>query len=220
MRRRRIGLMGGTFDPVHYVHLMLAENAYRQFELDEVILLPSGDPPHKTGRQITPDRMRYEMLELAAKDVPYFTVSDMEIVRQGYSYSAETLTTLRKEHPDTDYYFIMGGDSIFQIETWYHPEIVMANCIILAAIRDQVSMDDFKARITYLEETYGADIRILELPDMMLSSSEMRMRCRQGRSIRFMTPDPVVDYIKKNGLYLTDDQVHDRSEHASGHHDH
>lgn len=202
MSRRRIGLMGGTFDPVHYVHLMLAENAYTQYDLDEVVLLPSGDPPHKTKRHITSAAMRYDMLRLASEGIPYFTISDMEIRRNGYSYSAQTLTELRAQHPDTDYYFIMGGDSIFQIETWYHPEIVMKSCIILAAIRDQVSMTDFEARIAYLEKTYGADIRLLNLPDMMLSSSEMRQRVAGGKSIRFMTPDPVIDYIKSNNLYV------------------
>ena len=202
MSRRRIGLMGGTFDPVHYVHLMLAENAYTQYDLDEVVLLPSGDPPHKTKRHITSAAMRYDMLRLASEGIPYFTISDMEIRRNGYSYSAQTLTELRAQHPDTDYYFIMGGDSIFQIETWYHPEIVMKSCIILAAIRDQVSMTDFEARIAYLEKTYGADIRLLNLPDMMLSSSEMRRRVAEGKSIRFMTPDPVLDYIKSNNLYI------------------
>ena len=194
--------MGGTFDPVHYVHLMLAENAYTQYDLDEVVLLPSGDPPHKTKRHITSAAMRYDMLRLASEGIPYFTISDMEIRRNGYSYSAQTLTELRAQHPDTDYYFIMGGDSIFQIETWYHPEIVMKSCIILAAIRDQVSMTDFEARIAYLEKTYGADIRLLNLPDMMLSSSEMRRRVAEGKSIRFMTPDPVLDYIKSNNLYI------------------
>ena len=202
MSRRRIGLMGGTFDPVHYVHLMLAENAYTQYDLDEVVLLPSGDPPHKTKRHITSAAMRYDMLRLASEGIPYFTISEMEIRRNGYSYSAQTLTELRAQHPDTDYYFIMGGDSIFQIETWYHPEIVMKSCIILAAIRDQVSMTDFEARIAYLEKTYGADIRLLNLPDMMLSSSEMRRRVAEGKSIRFMTPDPVIDYIKSNNLYI------------------
>ncbi len=201
MRRRRIGLMGGTFDPVHYVHLMLAENAYSQFDLDEVVLLPSGDPPHKTKRHITSASLRYDMLKLASEGIPYFTISDMEINRSGYSYSAQTLTELRKQHPDTDYFFIMGGDSIFQIDTWYHPEIVMKSCTILAAIRDQVSLKDFEDRIAYLEQTYQADIRILNLPDMMLSSSEMRKRVSEGKSIRFMTPDPVIDYIKANKLY-------------------
>ncbi len=201
MRRRRIGLMGGTFDPVHYVHLMLAENAYRQFDLDEVVLLPSGDPPHKTKRHITPASIRYDMLKLASEGIPYFTISDMEILRSGYSYSAQTLTELRDQHPDTDYFFIMGGDSIFQIESWYHPEIVMKSCTILAAIRDQVSLEDFEKRIDYLKQTYQADIRILNLPDMMLSSSEMRKRVAEGKSIRFMTPDPVIDYIRSNKLY-------------------
>ena len=201
-RRKRVGVMGGTFDPVHIVHLILAENALKQFDLDEILMLPNGDPPHKTGKKITPASHRIAMLRLASEGVAYFRVDDMELRRAGYSYTSVTLKELREAHPDTDYYFIMGGDSIFQIETWYHPEIVMKSCIILAAIRDQVSMKDFEDRIAYLEQTYGADIRILNLPDMMLSSSEMRRRISEGKSIRFMTPDPVIDYIKANRLYI------------------
>ena len=201
-RRKRVGVMGGTFDPVHIVHLILAENALKQFDLDEILMLPNGDPPHKTGKKITPASHRIAMLRLASEGVAYFRVDDMELRRAGYSYTSVTLKELREAHPDTDYYFIMGGDSVFQIETWHRPEEVMSQCVILAAIRDQVSMADFKAQIVRLKEKYDADIRIIDLPDMMLSSTEIRRRIREGRSVRFMTPDPVCDYIKEHHLYL------------------
>lgn len=201
-RKKRIGIMGGTFNPVHMVHLILAENAYRTWELDEIMMLPNGDPPHKTDIKVTPAADRLAMLQLAVKDIPYFHVSEMEIKRQGYSYSSVTLEELKKSHPDTDYYFIMGADSIFQIETWHEPATVMANCIILAATRDHTPAAGFKAQIDYLREKYGADIRLMDIPDLELSSSEIRRRVKNHQPIRFMVPDPVKEYIENHQLYL------------------
>ncbi len=201
-RRKRIGIMGGTFNPVHMVHLILAENAYRTWQLDEIMMLPNGDPPHKTDIKITPAADRLAMLKLAVKDIPYFRVSEMEVNRQGYSYSSVTLEELKKNHPDTDYYFIMGADSVFQIETWHDPATVMADCIILAATRDHTPAEKLRAQIDYLKEKYKADIRLLDIPDLELSSSEIRKRVSGHQPIRFMVPDAVLEYIEDHQLYL------------------
>lgn len=201
-RRKRIGIMGGTFNPVHMVHLILAENAYRAWQLDEIMMLPNGDPPHKTDKPITPAADRLAMLKLAVKDVPYFRVSDMEIKREGYSYSSVTLETLRKLHPDTDYYFIMGADSVFQIETWHEPKTVMSDCIILAATRNHTPKDVLRRQIDHLHRKYQADIRLMDIPDLELSSSEIRRRVRQNLPIRFMVQDAVAEYIKAHQLYI------------------
>ncbi len=201
MTRKKTGILGGTFNPVHMVHMILAENAYRDFSLDEIILLPSGSPPHKAGRNIAPAADRLNMLKIAARDIPYFRVSDLEIRRQGYSYTADTLDKLRVDQPDTDFYFIMGGDSLFQLESWHEPERVMRDCTILAAVRNNVKADAFIARASYLREKYGAHIRLMDLPDIELSSSEIRDRCGRGRSVRFMVPAGVEDYIREKGLY-------------------
>lgn len=200
-RRKRIGIMGGTFNPVHMAHLILAENAYRDYELDEIMMLPNGDPPHKTDMKITPAADRLAMLQLAVKDIPYFRISEMEIRRRGYSYSSVTLEDLNREHPDTDYYFIMGADSVFQIETWHDPAAVMKNCIILAATRNHTPANALRDRISELKAKYGADIRILDIPDLELSSSEIRRRTASGQSIRFMVPDAVRQYIREHHLY-------------------
>jgi nicotinate-nucleotide adenylyltransferase len=204
IRKKSIGIMGGTFNPVHMVHLILAENAYHSYQLDEVIMLPNGDPPHKAGMRITPSKDRLAMLKLAVADIPYFSISEMEIKRQGYSYSSVTLEELHRTHPDTDYYFIMGADSIFQIETWHDPATVMANCIILAAVRDNVSIGELKKQIAYLEQKYGADIRLLDIPDLKISSSEIRSRVSRHQAIRFMVPDAVWQYISEHHLYEED----------------
>ena len=200
-RRKRIGIMGGTFDPVHMVHLTLAENAYHSFGLDEVLMLPNGDPPHKTDKIITPAVHRLAMLQLAVEGIPYFRISDMEIRRKWYSYSSVTLEELKKAHPDTDYYFIMGADSLFQIETWHEPAVIMADCVILAAMRNHTPDDVFKKQMDYLEAKYHADIRFLNIPDLALSSSEIRHRVREHQSIRFMVPEGVREYIEEHQLY-------------------
>ena len=139
--RRKTGILGGTFDPVHVAHLILAECAYRQFGLDEVLLIPNGDPPHKVGKKTSPGFHRLRMLRIAAEGVPYFHVSGMELEREGLSYTSDTLQQLKKDNPDTDYYFIMGGDSLFQIETWHEPARIMASCRILVGIRGQESLE-------------------------------------------------------------------------------
>ena len=190
-RRKRTGIMGGTFDPVHMVHLTLAENAYHSFGLDEVLMLPNGDPPHKTDKIITPAVHRLAMLQLAVEGIPYFRISDMEIRRK----------ELKKAHPDTDYYFIMGADSLFQIETWHEPAVIMADCVILAAMRNHTPDDVFKKQMDYLEAKYHADIRFLNIPDLALSSSEIRHRVREHQSIRFMVPEGVREYIEEHQLY-------------------
>lgn len=201
-RRKRIGIMGGTFDPVHMVHLTLAENAYHDFDLDEIMMLPNGDPPHKTDKVITPAVHRMAMLQQAVDGIPYFRISDMEMKRAGYSYSSVTLEELKKAHPDTDYYFIMGADSLFEIETWHEPAVLMSDCIILAAMRNHTPDDVFRKQMTYLQNKYHADIRFLNIPDMAVSSSEIRSRVRNRQSIRFLVPDCVRAYIEEHQLYI------------------
>lgn len=203
-RKRKIGLMGGTFNPIHIAHLILAENAYREHGLDEIIFLPNGIPPHKRNAHIAPDDDRLAMVRLAVEGIPYFSVSDMEMVREGLSYSSDTLLELRSAHPDCEYYFIMGGDSIEQFETWHRPDIILANCIVLAAIREQSDEEEFDRQIASLCQKYGADIRKLSIPRLDLSSSEIRKRVREGMSVRFMVPQAVLDYMTEKGLYQSE----------------
>ena len=204
-RKRKIGLMGGTFNPIHIAHLILAENAWHQYELDEVVFVPNHIPPHKRGAQIAPDADRLAMVSMAIEGIPYFSVSDMEMTREGYSYSSDTLLELRSGNPDCEYYFIMGGDSIEQLSTWHRPDIILANCIVLAAIREQSSDVEFDAQISALTEKYGADIRKLDIPRLDLSSSEIRKRVHDGMSVRFMVPQAVWEYMTEKGLYLRDE---------------
>ncbi len=200
-KRKRVGIMGGTFNPVHMGHLLLAEQSYRQYELDYVLFMPAGKPPHKQECEILSNKYRWDMLKLAIDGVPYFKMSDYEFKKNGLSYTWETLDDLKKLHPDTDFYFIMGADSVINIETWKHPEKVMALCHVLAAVRDDMDMDGLLARAKYLEEHYNAKISMLNVPGIDISSSDLRNRVGRGESIRFMVPELVRHYIEFYHLY-------------------
>lgn len=202
--RRRIGLMGGTFDPIHIGHLMLAECAYEQFQLDKVMFLPSGNPPHKQNRTDgATDRQRMEMVKLAIADNPHFELDPEEMQRAGLTYTNETLRSLNERHPDTDYYFIIGGDSLIAFDTWMKPDIICQNCILVAAVRDQLDRDTMHQKMKELEIRYGADIRLLRTPNVEIASSSLRTWCRQNRSIRYYVPDRVLEYIRQNNLYTS-----------------
>lgn len=200
--RRRAGIMGGTFDPIHIGHLMLAECAYEQFELEKVLFLPSGNPPHKQERPDgASDRDRLEMVRLAIKDNPHFTLDDEEMYRKGFTYTKDTLQLLRRKHPDTDYYFIIGADSLMSFDSWKEPESICRSCILAAAVRDQLNSSTMHQKMQELKQKYNADVRLLRTPDVDISSSSLRTWCRQNRSIRYYVPDRVMEYITEHGLY-------------------
>ena len=200
---KRIGIMGGTFDPIHLGHLLMAEQAFEQYELDQVMFLPTGDPPHKEGRKIAPADIRRKMVEMAIFGNPHFFCSSMEIEREGYSYTAKTLTELRKAHPDTSYYFIVGADSLDYMERWYHPREIFQQAVILAASRNSVSEEEVQFKIKQLKERYQADIRPVRMPLIEISSTEIRSRLSDGKSIRYFVPDQVAEYLASSDVYRT-----------------
>ena len=200
-RRKRIGIMGGTFDPVHMVHLTLAENAYHSFGLDEVLMLPNGDPPHKTDKIITPAVHRLAMLQLAVEGIPYFRISDMEIRRKGYSYSSVTLEELKKAHPDTDYYFIMGADSLFQFEHWKGPEEICRLATLVVAVRDHASYAELNREIQRLSARYNGNFALLDTMNIDVSSHQIRQWISEEKSLKYYVPDKVISYMKENGIY-------------------
>lgn len=202
-RKKRIGLMGGTFDPIHIGHLMLGECAFEQFKLDKVLFLPAGNPPHKQGRtEGASDAQRLEMVQLAIRNNPHFELDPEEMYRTGLSYTYQTLQSLRERHPDTQYYFIIGADSLMTFDTWRKPELICQNCILLAAVRDQLDLKTMEQKMQELETRYGAVIHLLHTPDVEIASSALRSWCRQNRSIRYYVPDSVLEYIKENRIYL------------------
>lgn len=200
--RKRIGIMGGTFDPIHIGHLILAECAYEQFHLDAVLFLPSGNPPHKADRTDgASDRERLTMVSLAIQGNPHFMLDSEEMYRSGFTYTYETLQMMREKHPETEYYFIIGADSLMAFDTWREPEKISQNCTLLAAVRDQVKIGEMEQKISELHQKYGARIHLLHSPNIEVSSTWLRERYRQGQSIRYFIPDRVIDYIQENSVY-------------------
>lgn len=198
----KIGIMGGTFDPIHIGHLLLGEFAYEDFGLDEIWFLPNGNPPHKQQTE-EKDALghRVEMIRRAIKDVPYFKLCLHEAKENEHSYTYKTMRELNALYPDHDFYFILGADSLFSIEEWKFFREIFPACTILAAMRDDKDAADMQKKILDLEQKYGAKIQILQAPLLEISSTTLRRRASRGQSIYYMVPDAVAEYIKKYNLY-------------------
>ncbi|MDF2486784.1 MAG: hypothetical protein K0R46_2952 [Herbinix sp.] len=200
---KKIGIMGGTFNPIHNGHLFLAENAYEQIGLDEILFMPSKNPPHKAKPDMVTDLQRVEMISLAIRDNPHFTLSTVELERDGFTYTADTLRLLTNENKDVRYYFIVGADSLVMMHQWYDPQTVFNLCTVVAAGRDQMNVRKLTAQVDYLKENYQAKICLVEMPMMEISSADIRSRVAGNKTIRYYLPDQVIDYINQHQLYHT-----------------
>lgn len=201
MSHEKIGIMGGTFNPIHTGHLLLAQAALEEAMLDRVCFLPSGVSYLKQEDTILDAEDRLKLTELAVLNNPKFTVSDMEIIRSGNTYTCDTLKQLKEEQPENSFYFILGADCLFSIEKWYRPEEIFASCTILAAVRDDLKLSDLEEKAAWLRERFDAEIFLLHLPRIDISSTDIRERIKTGKSIRYMVPDAVREYILQNDLY-------------------
>ena len=203
-RRQKIGILGGTFDPIHDAHLRLGREALDKLGLDKIIFMPTGNPYLKSGkRQITSAFHRMSMVNLAIKDEPRFCSSMREINRQGETYTADTLRDISTENPDKDYYFIMGADSLHDMERWYLPEVIFKHASIIVANRNhQVEEEKLYREIAHLKEKFQARIYLLEFESMDISSSDMRKKLQMGELETLPIPKAVIDYIRENKLYL------------------
>ena len=199
--KKRVGIMGGTFNPIHLGHLIIAEAAYEAYNLDEVLFVPSGVSYMKDQSEILDAKKRVHMTGLAIEDNPHFALSTIEIDRDGNSYSYETLETLRKQNPNTEYFFLVGSDTLFALETWKHPEILLPSCTILVAVRDGVPMEKMQEHAKYLEEKFGGSIKLLTTPNIEISATDIRNRLAEGRNVKYFVPDSVLDFINKYDLY-------------------
>lgn len=209
MSRVRIGIFGGTFDPIHKGHLEAARAVLEAAALDQVLFMPTGDPPHKTDRQVTPAPLRYEMVCAAVKEanVPRFGVSDMEIQRSGYTYTVDTLRALQDQwSPDNEYVWIIGADVLADLTHWKDYEQVFEMCSFVAMHRPGYSPEDFRREYQELSRI-GARIQFVEVPPVDLSSTEIRQRCLEGQDIRNGVPVAVADIIEKCGLYQESDRL-------------
>ena len=203
-REYRLGIMGGTFDPIHYGHLVTAEQAREALELDLVLFMPAGTPAFKLGTRVTPAEDRYAMTLLATAANPAFDASRFEIDRTGVTYTVDTLSVMREVYPDNvRLFFITGADAVLDIVRWRDAERIADLATLIAATRPGYDIEQAKARVSASD--MGFDVRYIEIPALAISSTNIRERVAAGKSIRYLTSDSVIGYIRKNGLYNTQD---------------
>ena len=189
----RRGVLGGTFDPIHFGHLRAAENAREGLRLDEVLFVPSGSPPHRRS-PLSSGLDRFAMVALATSLHPGFVPADVELRRDGPSYTADTLGELRRLSPADDLFLIVGSDTFPEMETWKDPDRLFASCTVAIVERPGAAAAEAPAR-------KGARVERVAGPGLAVSANEIRQRIREGKSVRYLVPDPVADYIAKRGLY-------------------
>ncbi len=196
----RIGILGGTFDPIHIGHLILAEEAWFQLQLDRVYLAPAGDPPHKAGRQLAPVRDRLCMAELATADSDHVIISRVDADRPGPHYTSDMVRLVQAEAgPNTEIYFLMGMDSLRDLPTWHEAAWLVEHARLVALSRHDVELD-WDALEAALPGVRGRVI-ILDMPELEIASHVIQQRVRNGQPIRHMVPRAVEAYIQKHNLY-------------------
>ncbi|MCV7062117.1 nicotinate-nucleotide adenylyltransferase [Mycolicibacterium vaccae] len=201
-RRRRLGVMGGTFDPIHNGHLVAASEVADRFELDEVVFEPTGQPWQKRARQVTAAEDRYLMTVIATAANPRFTVSRVDIDRGGPTYTKDTLRDLRAQNPDADLYFITGADALASILSWQNWEQMFAIARFVGVSRPGYELDG-KHISAAMAELPDDALNLIEVPALAISSTDCRRRAEQSRPIWYLVPDGVVQYVAKRNLYRT-----------------
>ncbi|WP_027366199.1 nicotinate-nucleotide adenylyltransferase [Desulfotruncus alcoholivorax] len=200
-RTKRIGLMGGTFDPIHHGHLVAAEEARFEFGLGKVIFIPAGIPPHKTRKDISLPAHRLEMTGRAVASNPFFTVSDLEIKREGRSYTIDTVQEMRRLFPGNDLFFITGADAVLEILTWRNVIGLLEICSFIAATRPGFKLESLNKSLSHLSHQQLSKIKTLEVPALAISSTDIRKRVQEGRPVKYLLPEKVEEYIYLNRLY-------------------
>jgi nicotinate-nucleotide adenylyltransferase len=201
-KTRRIGIMGGTFNPIHNGHLIIAEDVREKAGLDKVLFIPSGQPPHKPGYEVADAEHRFEMVRRAVSSNRHFEVSRIEVDRNGPTYTVNTLLELREKYSEeTTFYFIIGADVVPELVTWREYEKVFCLCDFVAVMRPGFDESEFSGAIRRLSEEKGTRINPVQSHLIGISSTDIRERCRTGRSIKYLVPESVEEYISEKGLY-------------------
>lgn len=200
--REAIGILGGTFDPVHYGHLMAAEFARSEFRLNKVLLMLSARPPHKNETSILHQEHRLKMLQLAAADNPNLEVSDLEIKRPGYSFTIDTIKYLQEQNPQQAVYFIAGADMLYSIHTWKDAEELCRMCKFIVVTRPGYRWERKSPRLSPVPDALWENLFYLEVPGYDFSSTDIRNRVNQGKTIKYLLPPAVEEYIIEHQLYL------------------
>lgn len=195
-KKPRVGVMGGTFDPIHHGHLVAASEAAHRFGLDEVVFVPTGEPWQKAGKKISPAEDRYLMTVIATASNPRFTVSRVDIDRAGPTYTIDTLKDLRAVYPGTELYFITGADALSSIMSWHDWEQMFELAEFVGVTRPGYELTE-----DMLPTEIRERVHLLEIPAMAISSTDCRARAAEGRPVWYLVPDGVVQYIAKHRLY-------------------
>ncbi|WP_145906229.1 nicotinate-nucleotide adenylyltransferase [Kitasatospora viridis] len=192
-RRRRLGVMGGTFDPIHHGHLVAASEVASAFHLDEVVFVPTGEPWQKSDRTVSPAEDRYLMTVIATAENPQFSVSRIDIDRGGPTYTVDTLRELRAQHPGADLFFITGADALSQILSWHDADELISLAHFIGCTRPGHTLTD--------PGLPAGGVSLVEVPALAISSTDCRMRVAKGEPVWYLVPDGVVRYIDKRALY-------------------
>jgi nicotinate-nucleotide adenylyltransferase len=209
--RKRIGLLGGTFDPIHYGHLVIAEEVRATLDLAAMIFIPAGQPPHKLKRATTPALHRLTMLELALASNPHFSISLVEMDRSGPSYLVDTLRILRAQlGMNVELSFVIGWDSLEELHTWYDPQGILAQLDSLVAVarpgyNEALDEDTYKSQLEARLPSISQRLLVVQAPLLDISSTDLRQRVARGRPIKYQTPEAVEQYIFAHGLYVSVD---------------
>ena len=195
---KKYGIMGGTFNPIHLAHLYIAYEAKEQLNLDKVIFMPAGNPPHKKDT-VTDAKFRYEMVRRAIEGYEGFEINSYEIEKNGYSYTYETLNVLKEVN--LKLYFIAGADSLMDIEKWKNTKEVLNNCTFVVFNRGEFNRETLKSQKEYLENKYQAEIVLLDIMSIDISSTIIRKRIKEEKRVDFFLPNKVLEYINYNNLY-------------------
>ena len=201
MAANSVGIMGGTFNPIHNEHIRLASESKKQFDLHKVLFIPSGESYFKRNTGVLDSSVRYEMTCLAVKDDEDFEVSDIEIKREGDSYTWETLKELLDEDPKSTYYLIVGADTFLSLDKWRDPQYIFDSCVVCVAKRDDTGDNEIKLMTRIYEGKYDATVRVIEGDPVKLSSSMIRDMASKGEDITPYVAPSVNEYIVRNRLY-------------------
>ncbi|MBK1811336.1 nicotinate-nucleotide adenylyltransferase [Clostridium sp. YIM B02505] len=199
---KKIGILGGTFDPIHNGHIYIAYEAKRLLDLDEVIFMPSGSPPHKDEKNVTDSHLRYEMVDSAIRCYDGFVTSDYEVNKQGLSYTYETLMHFKDTLKEAELYFITGADCLIDLEKWKSVDLIMDNCNFVVFNRPGYTKEELYDEKRLVEQKYNKEIIFLDLLQLDISSTWIRQRIRDGYMVDFFIPDEVSKIIRENRLYL------------------
>ena len=200
MATKKIGIMGGTFDPIHFGHLVIANEVLDKYNMEKIIFIPAGNPPHKK----TPNASsfdRYLMANLATISNDKFVVSNIEIIKEGKSYTMNTVKELINTYGDTEFYFITGADALIDLPNWHEPDKLLELCKFIAVSRPGFNSLEIEKTIQTIKNQYDGQIELLQVPMLQISSTDIRERIKSGRSAKYLLPETVEQYIIKNDLY-------------------